>query len=170
MADIDNKKFFYVLLALIALLIGSIILNITQYHDLHNSETKTTIVEKHDTLTVHDTLTIDNPQPAEIIETTKYIKVPVKSDEKDTVYVELAKTEKIYKDDSTYECKVSGVEPNLDYIKVFPKTTIITNEKTITIEKTRKAHFNWGLQGGLGYGILGKKLDIYMGLGVQYSF
>ena len=39
MTDIDNKKFFYVLLALIALLIGSIILNITQYQDLHNSET-----------------------------------------------------------------------------------------------------------------------------------
>jgi hypothetical protein len=86
------------------------------------------------------------------------------------VFVELEKTEKTYKDDSTYECKISGVEPNLDYIKVFPKTTIITNEKVITNTITKKPHFSWGIQTGLGYGVINKKLDVFVGLGAQYNF
>lgn len=161
-----NKTLFI----LLAILIASVILNVVQYYDLHNMETKTTIVEKHDTITVCDTLYIESPKPAEVIKTKEYIKVPVEVIKNDTVFVELEKTEKTYKDDSTYECKISGVEPNLDYIKVFPKTTIITNEKVITNTITKKSHFNWGIQTGLGYGVINKKLDVFVGMGAQYNF
>ena len=158
------------LLILFAILIASVILNVVQYYDLHNMETKTTIVEKHDTITVCDTLYKESPKPAEVIKTKEYIKVPVEVIKNDTVFVELEKTEKIYKDDSMYECKISGVEPNLDYIKVFPKTTIITDEKVITNTITKKPHFNWGIQTGLGYGVINKKLDAYFGFGAQFNF
>lgn len=170
MGDTERKTFLRVILVLIVLLFGSVILNVTQYHDLNNAESKTEVVEKHDTLTIRDTITMVSPKPAEIIKTTEYIKVPIEIVETDTVFAELPKTEKVYRDDSTYECQISGVEPNLDYIKVFPKTTIITNEKVITTVKTRKTHFNWGIQSGMGYGVFNKKLDLYIGLGAQYSF
>ena len=170
MSDKTKKIFLYTLLALLLMLIGSVILNVTQYIDLHNQEEKVTIVEKHDTLTLYDTIIFDKPQPVEIIKTKEYVKVPVEIKKTDTVFVELQKTEKVYRDDSTYECMVSGVDPNLEYIKVFPKTTIINNEKTITKTIKYKPHFNWGLQTGIGYGIIEKKFDVYVGLGAQYSF
>lgn len=170
MVDKEKRTLLYVIIVLLALLIGSVILNVTQYYDLHNVQTKTTIVEKHDTLTVHDTITVENPQPVKVIKTKEYIKVPVEVIKNDTTFIELPKTEKVYKDDSTYECKISGVEPNLDYIRVFPKTTIITNEKTITNTITRKTHFNWGIQSGIGYGVVNKKFDVFVGFGAQYSF
>lgn len=165
-----TKTLLYAFLVTSMLLIGSIILNVTQYIDLHNIQETTLVVEKHDTITIHDTLTFVKPEPAKIVKTTEYIKVPVEIVKNDTVFVELAKTEKIYKDDSTYECQVSGIEPNLDYIKVFPKTTVITNEKVITKTIKAKPHFNWGIQSGLGYGVINKKMDAYIGLGAQYSF
>lgn len=168
--DKQDKKKLYVLIGLLVVLMGSIILNITQYYDLHNMSEKTVIVEKHDTITVMDTITITKPEPAKIVKTKEYIKIPVEVVRNDTVFVEMAKTEKIYKDDSTYECQISGIDPNLDFIKVFPKTTIINNEQTITKTIKAKPHFNWGIQTGVGYGLINRKLDVYIGLGGQYNF
>lgn len=170
MTDSNKKSLIYAFLTLLALLIGSVVLNIIQYHDLHNMEEKTVVVEKHDTLTIRDTILTEKPSPIEVKVTKEYIKVPVEVVKNDTVFVELSKTEKVYKDDSTYECQVSGIEPNLDYIKIFPKTTIINNEKLVTTTKKVKPRFNFGLQIGTGYGFINRKPDVYIGIGGQYNF
>lgn len=44
---------------------------------------------------------------------------------KDTLYVSIPLEKKIYAS-SEYYAEISGYRPNLDYIEVFPKTTIIT--------------------------------------------
>lgn len=48
----------------------------------------------------------------------------------------------------------------------------ITNTETITkeITKYKTRHFNHGIQLGIGYGIVNKKPDVFVGYGVQYNF
>lgn len=141
-----------------------IILNLYQYsHNKNNIiEINDTVVEETiDTVIVIDTVRINKPKP-----------IYVKS-EKDTLYIndttfiELPKETKVYRD-STYEAQISGFQPNLDHISVFPRTTYITTEKVSYIEKKR--HFNHGLQLGVGFGVINRKPDVFIGYGVQINF
>lgn len=50
---------------------------------------------------------------------------------------------------------------NVDYPKII-------QTQTITKTVTKKKHWNYGIQTGLGYGIYNRKPDLYIGLGVQY--
>lgn len=124
--------------------------------------TQTFIKEQRDTVTVIDTQFIEKPVPI-------YIK-----SEPDTIYIPsidstvvLDKETKVYSD-STFEVQISGFQPQLDFIRVFPKTTYITTEKTL--ETVKKKRFTQGIQAGIGYGIINKKADIYVGYGIQYNF
>lgn len=67
---------------------------------------------------------------------------------------------------------VSGVNPTLDTLQYnlhIPIRTV-TNEITVEITKYKQKHFNWGITAGFGYGITTKRPDLFVGLGVQYSF
>lgn len=152
------KQWIYIIIIIIL-----IILNIFQYNknkrivEINNVETI-----RQDTIIVRDTLKFYKPKP-----------IYVKS-ELDTIYIEsidstvvMNKETKVYRD-STYEAQISGFQPNLDHISVFPKTTYITTEKTSYIEK--KKHFNHGLQVGVGFGVINRKPDVFVGYGVQYNF
>jgi len=138
-----------------------IILNLYQYN--HKDITKINTVEtRQDTVVIRDTVKIDKPIPI-------YIK-----SEPDTLYipsidstVTIDKETKLYKD-SLYEVQVSGIRPNLDYINVYPKTTYITKEKISYVEKKRR--FNHGIQVGVGWGLVNRKPDVFVGYGFQYSF
>ena len=138
-----------------------IILNLYQYN--HNNKiVKINTVEVRDTVVIRDTLKFDNP-------TLIYVKT-----EPDTLYIEsidstviMNKETKVYKD-SLYEVQLSGIRPNLDYINVYPKTTYITTEKVSYVEKKR--HFNHGIQVGVGFGVINRKPDVFVGYGFQYSF
>ena len=109
-----------------------IILNLYQYN--HKDIAKINTVDtRQDTVVIRDTVKIDKPIPI-------YIK-----SEPDTLYIPsidstvvMNKETKVYRD-STYEAQISGFQPHLDHIKVFPKTTYITTEKTSYIEN--KKHF-----------------------------
>ena len=68
-------------------------------------------------------------------------------------------TQKMYSD-TDYRAWVSGYEPQLDSIKVFPRT--VTVRETIYKPPSR---FSIGLQGG--YGITPKGLQPYIGVGVN---
>lgn len=124
---------------------------------------KEVIIEYHtDTIVKYDTIFKEKPVP-----------VYVKS-EPDTVFlpsldttVVLDKETKVY-EDSSYKAQVSGFQPNLDWIEVYPKTTYVT--ETIVQEKVKKQRINWGFQVGMGYGVFTHKPDLYIGLGVQYNF
>ncbi len=80
----------------------------------------------------------------------------------DSAMVELPIIQRHYAD-STYEAWVSGpIDPQLDSVKVFVPTTIITNRE-------RKPPKRWhiGVTGGYGYGARG--FQPYIGVGVTYS-
>ena len=69
---------------------------------------------------------------------------------------------KVYTDDSTYRAVVSGYKATLDQIDIYRKQTVITN----TVTKDRR--WNFGLTGGIGYGLTTHKPDVFVGVGVTY--
>lgn len=74
----------------------------------------------------------------------------------DSVNVIVPITQKIYKD-STYTAYVSGFHPELDSIKLYQKTTTITE---------KPARWGVGLVGGYGYGTKG--FTSFLGVAVYY--
>lgn len=85
------------------------------------------------------------------------------SDERNSMAVEIPITQKRY-DGDDYRAYVSGYEPNLDSIFVFPKTTVIH-------ERSYKPPNKWhiGITGGYGYGFKSKQAEPYIGIGITYS-
>ena len=79
----------------------------------------------------------------------------------DTVEVALPYVQKQYKD-SSYSAWISGYEPSLDSIRVFPKTTIIRESKVVR-QKDRR----WGVFGGVGIGV-SDKITPCVGVGIGY--
>lgn len=135
------------------------------------------IIEKSDTITVRDTvhtrdtLTITKPIP-------KYVEV-VKTD---TVFnekgdtIQLVTENKLYNDTITcandsiiLESSITGVNPQLDYIKADWRRQEITNTITVT-NYVRKKGLRITPQVGIGYGVLNKKTDVFVGIGLSYNF
>lgn len=88
---------------------------------------------------------------------------------RDTLFVHdtiLIREEKVYKD-SMYTAWVSGYQPKLDSIEVYPKTVTnyITNEVTKTVTKTKKPKWVISVGGGIGYN---GKIEPYVGLNAGY--
>ena len=81
-----------------------------------------------------------------------------------TKIIELPREYLVY-NNSAYRAVVSGVQPRLDTISVYPKT--VTN--TITKYVTEKKKTRWGLGVQAGYGYNGKDWKPYLGAGVQYN-
>lgn len=61
-----------------------------------------------------------------------------------------------------YDVDSIALRFNVDYPK-------ITQTQTITKTVTRKKHWNYGIQTGIGYGIYNRKPDLYIGVGIQYN-
>lgn len=88
---------------------------------------------------------------------------------RDTLFVHdtiLIREEKVYKD-SMYTAWVSGYQPELDSIEVYPRTVTnyITNEVTKTVTKTKKPKWAISVGGGIGYN---GKIEPYVGLNAGY--
>lgn len=79
----------------------------------------------------------------------------------DTVTVSLPFVQKQYKD-SSYSAWISGYEPSLDSIRVFPTTTIIRESKVVR-QKDRR----WGVFGGVGIGV-SDRIAPCVGVGIGY--
>lgn len=115
---------------------------------------------KADTLIIHDTITIDRPiEKKRTILDTIYIKVPVTEYVRDTIQVALPRESVVYGGED-YKARISGVQPTLDWIEVYPKTKIITK----TIQPSR-----WSLGIQAGYGVNKSGLTPYIGIGIQYN-
>ena len=86
-----------------------------------------------------------------------------RSVDSDSAAVAIPITQKRY-DGDDYRAYVSGYEPNLDSIFVFPKTTVIH-------ERSYKPPNKWhiGITGGYGYGFKSKQAEPYIGIGITYS-
>lgn len=74
---------------------------------------------------------------------------------------------KVY-EDTSYTAVVSGYKPSLDSLSIYIPTKIVTIEQSKNIY--HKKPFSFGVQLGVGYGIISRKPDIYIGLGGQYNF
>lgn len=81
----------------------------------------------------------------------------------DTVWATVPRTQKRY-EDSTYTAWVSGYEPRLDSIEVYRRTVFMTKTETATSRK----RLSLGLTGGFGYGVLTRKPDVWLGVGVTW--
>lgn len=79
----------------------------------------------------------------------------------DTVEVALPYVQKEYRD-SNYNAWVSGYEPALDSIKVFPRTVTVKERVTVK-EKARR----WGIYGGVGIGV-SDRITPCVGVGIGY--
>lgn len=78
---------------------------------------------------------------------------------KDSVEVEIPITQKVYESED-YKAYVSGYMPNLDSINVYRHTI----ETTITKPAPR---FSIGVQSGIGYGIISRQIEPYVGIGIN---
>ena len=122
-----------------------------------------------DTVTIVkiDTMLIAEPQVVyKYIKEKEYVTITDSLLIYDTVtkIIELPREYLVYKD-STYRAVVSGVQPRLDTMEVYPKT--ITNTVTKYVMKTKKTRWGLGVQAGYGYN--GSKWSPYLGAGVQYN-
>lgn len=123
------------------------------------------VVTRADTIIKRDTVTAVPDTVYRTIELgERIVKVAVRGDTLhriDTVTVSLPFVQKQYKD-SSYSAWVSGYEPSLDSIKIFPLTTIIRESK---VEKQKDRR--WGVYGGVGIGV-SDRVTPYVGIGIGY--
>ena len=132
-------------------------------HPIRKSPTHNKIEIKTDTIIIRDTIVVEDMKPiTEIKYKDKFITDTVFVDNTPIV-ADIPFEEKTYSD-SNYYIKISGFEPNIDELKIYQKEKVITN----TITKYKK--WNYGITGGLGYGLTSNKVDCWVGIGITYSF
>ena len=138
-------------------------------------ETDTVFQERIDTIHLTHTVTRYRPQPtrtdtifitdAQTQEVAQHIK---KTYEVDSLHIDttcippasvnyhlLVRTD-------NYDVDSIALRFNVDYPK-------ITQTQTITKTVTKKKHWNYGIQTGLGYGVYNRKPDLYIGVGINYN-
>lgn len=130
---------------------------------LTTRESTTYINQSNDTIKIRDTITEYYPQPIEIIKWKDSIVYLT-----DTQYVILPFEKKRYTTDN-YDLTISGFEPQLDEIAVFPETKTIYYT-TVLNEEKKKFSISHGINFSAGYGLIHNKLDFYVGYGIQISF
>ena len=126
-----------------------------------------TVTVKVDTLYLHDTLRVDTPVIVErrvvdtmTVEVTDYLVVH------DTAFVNLPREEVEYRD-SSYRAIISGFNPRLEEIELYPQKQIITIQTETVKTVTSKAR--WGVGAQAGYGITPAGFQPYLGVGVSFN-
>lgn len=88
--------------------------------------------------------------------------------------IQLDVVQRTFSDDSTYTAYVSGIKyqqwPKLDSILVRQREVYHTIKETVTLRDARKVHWHFGVQAGLGVGMLSGRVEPYIGAGVGYSW
>ena len=124
---------------------------------------------KADTLIVRDTVTVEYPVPIlTTITDTLLVAYPDIEIIHDTTFVQLPKERKEYSG-KDYRAVVSGYQPSLDLIQVFPETKVVT--RTISVPSRKRSHLALSLQAGYGITIQDNRITPlpYIGAGLSYS-
>lgn len=158
--NLITNTYFAVFFRIAILVFASLLL--LKFCSRHREDTgapsDTIFIFHTDTSYIRDTVFVYYPRPVSVLVSDTLIV-------RDTV---LLKEHKFYKD-SLYEAWVSGYEPSLDSICVFPVTKTITNTITNTVIETKevkkKTPFGIGIQAGYGY-----PHGAYVGIGISYNF
>ena len=120
-----------------------------------------------DTLVVRDTVTIEKPVPAETTDKEiLYVAVHDTTRIHDTLYIMLQKESKTYRGED-YMAKVSGYNPSLDFIEVYPKTTTITKTETVTQKPTS---WRYSIDIGADYGWMWGDSYITPSIGAELGY
>lgn len=120
------------------------------------------ILVQRDTLIVRDTLRLTEFRDIEKKKTeTLFVVVRDTVRLQDTLYLQLPRTTKQYTD-SLFTAQVSGYEPSLDWLELYPQTRYIT-----TTIRPKPPRWSLGLQAG--YGISKQGLTPYIGVGLSYN-
>ena len=103
-----------------------------------------------DTLVKHDTIRVQSPVEIRRVETIDTLIVPITDTlrVRDTVYVVLNRQIKEYRD-SLYYARVSGYDPSLDFIEVYPKTVVLSKSELVT---QKPSNWRYGVDLGVDYG------------------
>lgn len=80
----------------------------------------------------------------------------------DTLRAAVPITQKEYRD-SDYAAWVSGFMPRLDSIRIYRKTVARTQDVT------KRHGFSIGLTGGYGYGLVSRRIEPFVGVGVTWN-
>lgn len=124
---------------------------------------------KADTLIVRDTVTVEYPVPIlTTITDTLLVAYPDIVIIHDTTFFALPKERKEYSG-KDYRAVVSGYQPSLDLIQVFPETKVVT--RTISVPSRKRSHLALSLQAGYGITIQDNRITPlpYIGAGLSYS-
>lgn len=138
-------------------------------------ETDTVFQERIDTMHITHTVTRYRPQPTrtdtifvtdtQTQEVAQHIK---KTYEVDSLQIDttskphgMVSYHLLVRTDN-YDVDSIALRFNVDYPK-------ITQTQTITKTVTKKKHWNYGIQTGVGYGIFNRKPELYIGVGLQYN-
>lgn len=157
------KKAFWIIFALLLI---SVAANV--WLAMRGSQVETTVERD----TIWKDTTIYQPQPAETVDIGKtvYLRIPYPEylpcdTIHDSIDVPVPIVQKRY-DDSLYTAWVSGYEPNLDSIRISEREIITTITKVVDRPASR---FSIGPSVGLGYGVLNKQCDVFVGFTATWN-
>ena len=134
---------------------------------------------KSRTPTIDTVIDVDTFTKIDTVKIPHTILVPSKTDTvyqeriaKDTTLNVTRKTYDIDNDSVGAHLVVSGINPMVDTLSIWSKKTSYSVNKTIikTIPMKDTKRFKIYPTIGVGYGVFGRKLDMYIGIGVTYSF
>lgn len=141
-------------------------------------------IEKVDTTKV-DTILTDKKDTLYLKPKKPYVEIRYKTvtdtlltEKHDTVLVEVPLSVQKYQGDTLstnglkvqYRANVIGYRASLDSLMFTVERKDTTIYKEITVTKWKKKHWNYGLAGGVGYGVINRKPDVFVGIGITYNF
>ena len=131
------------------------------------------------TNSIDTVIDVDTLTKIDTVKIPKTILVPSKTDtvyqeriQKDTTLNVTRKTYDIDNDSVGAHVVVSGINPMVDTLSIWAKKTSYSVNKTIikTIPMKDTKRFRIYPTIGVGYGVFSRKPDMYIGIGVTYSF
>ena len=131
------------------------------------------------TNTIDTVIDVDTFTKVDTVNIPKTILVPSKTDtiyqeriHKDTTLQVTRKTYDIDNDSVGAHVVVSGINAKVDTLSIWSKKTSYSVNRTVikTIPMNDTKRFKIYPTVGVGYGVFGRKLDMYIGIGMTYSF
>ena len=136
-----------------------------RFKNIKNTTIDTVI--KRDTIIDVDTFNV----PHTVLVPSKTDTIYQEKIKNDTTLQVTRKTYDIDNDSVGAHVVISGVNPRIDSMSIWAKKTSYSIDRTITktIPMKDSKRFKIYPSLGFGYGVFGKKLDIYIGIGVTYG-
>lgn len=165
-----KKNIIIAILSMLALLqVGMLIMLSNRFeNELDNKTVKSDTVQLTDTVYSTFFLSSIPTRTKETVLRTDTLRLTHKED----TVVPIDITQKTYSfssDTLSYTAYVSGYQPQLDSIRAKINYPTIINAKTVTNTIYKRKHFNISPSIGIGYGVVHKQPDVYVGVTIGYN-